>query len=184
MNTGIIPMRYAKALYAFAKDVKAEEVLYSEMQNLANCYTALPRFRTTLDNPVMSSADKLNLLQHAAGATPSDAYTRFIQLVLKHKRETLLQNMALMYIDLYRKAHHIVVGSLTTATAIDAKTEEAMRKRLIPGNEGTLEFSTHIDPDLIGGFILGYDTYRLDASIATQLRRMKAEFMDQNKKTV
>jgi len=97
MNTGIIPMRYAKALYAFAKDVKAEEVLYSEMQNLAKCYTALPRFRTTLDNPVMSSADKLNLLQHAAGATPSDAYTRFIQLVLKHKRETLLQNMALMY---------------------------------------------------------------------------------------
>ena len=32
-----------------------------------------------------------------------------------------------------------------------------------------LEFETEVDPDIIGGFILEYDTYRMDASVKSQL---------------
>lgn len=36
--------------------------------------------------------------------------------------------------------------------------------------KGTVEFLTEVNPDIIGGFILEYDTYRLDASVQSQLR--------------
>ena len=32
-----------------------------------------------------------------------------------------------------------------------------------------LEFETEVNPDIIGGFILEYDTYRMDASVKTKL---------------
>ena len=35
--------------------------------------------------------------------------------------------------------------------------------------KGSVEFNTEIDPEIIGGFILEYDTYRLDASVKAKL---------------
>ena len=34
---------------------------------------------------------------------------------------------------------------------------------------GTVEFETEVNPDIIGGFILEYDTYRMDASVKAKL---------------
>jgi len=38
---------------------------------------------------------------------------------------------------------------------------------------GSVEFNTEVNPDLIGGFILEYDTYRMDASIQRKLRDIR-----------
>jgi F-type H+-transporting ATPase subunit delta len=35
-----------------------------------------------------------------------------------------------------------------------------------------VEFHSEIDSELIGGFILEYDTYRMDASVKSQLRNI------------
>lgn len=184
MDTGIIPMRYARALYAFAKDTKSEEILYNEMGALTASYRHFPEFRTVLDNPVLGNAEKLLLLKSAVGENPSKEYIRFVELVLHHRRENYLQSMALMYIDLYRKEKKIIVGSLTTAVSITPETEAKMKKLLMTDKEGTLEFTTSVDPNLLGGFIFYYDTYRLDASLTTQLKRVKTQLLEKNRKTV
>lgn len=184
MDAGIISMRYAKALLAFAKDTKSEEALYREMTLLAACYRRFPDFRTVLDNPVMSSEEKLSLLKTAVGGKPGKEYIRFVELVLHHRREDHLQTMALLYIDLYRKKKQIIVGSLITAAPVTPDTKEKMKKMLMTGKEGTLEFSTEVDPEILGGFIFDYDTYRLDASVATQLKRVKTQLLEKNRKTV
>ena len=40
---------------------------------------------------------------------------------------------------------------------------------------GTVEFETEVDPDLIGGFVLEYDTYRMDASVKTKLNSILSQ---------
>lgn len=184
MDAGIISMRYAKALIAFAEDTKSEDTLYKEMTRVAACYRRFPEFRSILDNPIMNAEEKLSLLKSAAGGKPSEEYIRFVKLIVDHKRENHLQTMALLYIDLYRKKKHIIVGSLITASPITPDTEEKMRKMLLTDKEGTLEFSTEVEPDILGGFIFDYDTYRLDASVATQLKRVKTQLLEKNRKTV
>ena len=39
---------------------------------------------------------------------------------------------------------------------------------------GSVEFNTEVDPNIIGGFILEYDTYRMDASVKTKLHQVLA----------
>ena len=37
---------------------------------------------------------------------------------------------------------------------------------------GTVEFETEVDADIMGGFVLEYDTYRMDASVKNRLREI------------
>ena len=49
-------------------------------------------------------------------------------------------------------------------------------KEMVEGKtQGTVEFQTEIDPSIIGGFILDYDTYRMDASVKTKLNDILAQ---------
>jgi len=73
---------------------------------------------------------------------------------------------------------------LVTASPLSAETEDRMKEMLMKDKEGTLEFKTAVDPEILGGFIFGIDTYRLDASVATQLKRVKTQFMDKNRKSI
>ena len=46
-----------------------------------------------------------------------------------------------------------------------------------------IDFKTEVNPDLIGGFIVQVEDQRLDASIATQLRTIRKEWEEKNRKT-
>ena len=49
---------------------------------------------------------------------------------------------------------------------------QKMRQMVESKTNGTVEFETEVNPDIIGGFILEYDTYRMDASVKTQLNNI------------
>ena len=83
-----------------------------------------------------------------------------------------MQFMANSYVTLYRKQKNITRGRLITATAVSSSTEEKMRQMVERKTQGTVEFQTEVNPDIIGGFILEYGTYRMDASVQTQLRNI------------
>ena len=48
----------------------------------------------------------------------------------------------------------------------------------------TVEFNTKVDPDIIGGGILEIGYWRIDASIAGQLKRVKKQFIEKNRRIV
>lgn len=186
MEVGILSMRYAKALMGYAQEKGVEDELYQEFVTLSDSFRAQPRLREALDNPVIAVKDKLKLLCTAASGNkaPSEAFTRFMNLVLEHRREGHLQFMALMYLDLYRNLKHIGVGKLTTAVPVDEATGERIRATAARILHAEIELNTVVDPSIEGGFIFDINDYRLDASIATQLKRVKQQFIDKNRRIV
>ena len=172
MDLGVISVRYARALLKSATDMKQEDAVYKEMLVLSQSYLQVPALRSTIDNPMLDKDKKNALLEVACGGQVSDLTQRFLQLVLNEGRESTLQFMAASYITLYRKQKNIIRGKLITATAVDASTEDKMRKMVEQRTQGTVEFKTEVNPDLIGGFILEYDTYRMDASVKTKLNNI------------
>ena len=169
MDIGVISVRYARALIKSAAGMKLEDQVYQEMQTLYKSYIDVPELRFTIDNPMLGKDKKKTLLTTALGEKPTQLSQRFIALVLKEDRESTLQFMAASYITLYRKQKNIIRGKLITATSVDSLTEEKMRKMVESRTQGTVEFKTEVNPDIIGGFILEYDTYRMDASVKTKL---------------
>lgn len=175
MDLGVISVRYARALLKSATELKVEDKVYAEMQVLSQNFLDVPELRTTIDNPMLSRDKKQMLLETACGIKVCDLTRKFIGLVLKEDREKILQFMAASYITLYRKQKNIIRGKLTTAATVSANTEKKMQQMVEGMTHGVVEFNTEVDPDIIGGFILEYDTYRMDASVKTKLHNILSE---------
>jgi F-type H+-transporting ATPase subunit delta len=175
MDYGVISVRYARALLKSATELKVEEKVYADMTMLAACYVEVADLRATIENPMLLRSEKVRLLTTALGPDANELSKRFIELVLKEGREKVLQFMANSYITFYREQKNIIRGKLTTAAAVSEATEQKMKQMVESRTQGTVEFNTEVDPSIIGGFILEYDTYRMDASVKTRLNNILSE---------
>lgn len=175
MAVGVISVRYARALLKCAMELNQEDQVYQEMITLADQYNRVPELRSTIDNPMLDKDKKQVLLQAACGKNLSELTERFIHLVLHEGRENVMQMMATSYITLYRKQKNIISGRLITATTVTPEVEQKMKQMVQSKSQGTVEFQTEVDPDIIGGFILEYDSYRMDASVQTKLDNILKE---------
>ena len=177
-------MRYAKALLMFANEAGVASKVYQEALTLRKSFREVPELRHVLDKPVMTKKNKMQLLVQASGGDISLQMRKFFELVLKEKREKFLVNINQSFIDLYRKQEKIRVGKLITAVPIASEEVERIRKIVVDHAGGTAEFATKVDPSIEGGFIFEINTYRLNASIADQMRRIKQQFIEKNRRIV
>ena len=170
MDIGVISVRYARALLKSATEAKIDAQVYHDMQLLAKSYIDVPALRQTIDNPMLDKEKKQMLLYTAIGGEQAAELSKaFVALVLKEGRENMIQFMANSYVTLYHQQKNIILGRLTTATRVSAAMEQKMRTVVEAKTKGTVEFETQVDPDIIGGFVLEYDTYRMDASVKYRL---------------
>ena len=170
MDIGVISVRYACALLKSATEKKVGDLVYKDMLTLSESYVRVPQLRFTIDNPMLSKDKKKLLILTACGAEQQALTERFIDIVLSEDRESILQFMANSYITLYRQKKNVIRGRLITATAVSQATEQKMRQMVESRTNGTVEFESEVDPDIIGGFILEYDTFRMDSSVKTKLK--------------
>lgn len=175
MDLGVISVRYAKALLKSALTLKVEDKVYKEMRTLSESFLKVPQLRHAIDNPTLADEKKQALIETACGSQPCELTRKFIALVLKEDRENTLQFMAASFITLYRANKNIIRGRLITAAAVSPETEQKMRLMVEMKTKGTVEFQSEVDPDIIGGFILEYGTYRMDASVKSKLANILSQ---------
>ncbi|WP_455639182.1 F0F1 ATP synthase subunit delta [Parabacteroides sp.] len=180
MDVGTISSRYVKALFSLAKDKQQEDRVYDDMKMLATSFEQERGLYAVLENPVFPEKEKVKLLTTAAGLDVCELFTRFIRLVLQHKREVLLPLMAHSYIRMYRKDKKITRVLFKTPVPVDEATQEHLKKRLKEETGNTIEFIGVLRPELIGGFVLRIGNYRIDASYSRQLRDIKNQLIERN----
>lgn len=181
MISGLIPHRYAKALYKFALENKSVGKVYDEMKNVIASFQQNPGLAKVLSNPFVDSADKERLLITAAGKDPGDDYKRFVRLILDHKREEFALLMAYAYRDIYRKANKISQVRIVTAAKLPEEEMKKLRAVVEKSfSDTTFEYSEEVNPDLIGGFIIDVDSVRMDASLSNELEQLRQNLIRSN----
>ncbi len=174
MDIGIISSRYARALLSFAIENEEEQRVYAEMQHLSDSFMKLPMLQQTLQNPVVSNDNKLKLLLAAVAVEGkvSASTSRFCQLILDQNRCDIMQFVASSYIAQYRKYCGITKSRFIVPASVSDATLARMKTIVQQAVNGQVEFETVVDASIGGGFILEYDTYRVDASLKTQLQKI------------
>lgn len=179
MNEGLIPRRYAKALYLFAREKGEDGHMYTLMQKLAGNFANEESLQRVVSNPFVSAADKNSLLMTAAGADKSDiCFVDFLTLLDNNRRLDLVRNMALAYMDLYRKEHRIYMVHVVSAAPLSDEETSRLKSLIQPQLKGgTMEYSSSVDPELLGGFVVTIDNERLDASISNELKQLRLKLL-------
>ena len=174
MNSGVISTRYARAVYEYAEQNNCETAIYEEVKLLAKNYGDFPNLQKVLLNPTISIEKKIQVLITACGININPVLEKTIKMVVENGRAEYMENIALMYQEIYRKAKGIVVVNLTTAEPLTEEIQQALLK-IVPKeeNEKIFEFDKTIDSSIIGGFILEIKDRQMDASVKKQLNQLK-----------
>ncbi|MDE6578175.1 MAG: F0F1 ATP synthase subunit delta [Muribaculaceae bacterium] len=181
MDNGLIPQRYAKALYKYGLEHGITEQLYNVMKVVVSSFESNPDLQKVLSNPFVNDEDKEKLLLSAAGKEAGDAYARFVKLILAHGRADYAYLMMIAYRDLYRRENHISQVKIATAAPMPESMMEKLHSLVSKSfSESVLEFSHSIDPDLIGGFVIDVDSVRMDASISNELEQLRLTLLRSN----
>ena len=175
MDIGVISVRYARALLKTSLELKVDKLVYTDMQILAQSFLQLPELNRAMENPMLQKEQKLHLLTVALGEEADELSKKFICLVLDARREGILQFMAHSYLTLYRRHKNIIRGQLTTAVTVSSSVKLKMKQLIESRTQGKVEFNSSVDPSLLGGFVLEYDTYKMDASIKTKLNTIQLQ---------
>ena len=182
MNEGMISKRYAKAIYEYACDKKVEEQVYEDMKRIAYTYKSEPKLVLALENPTLSKKDRLSILLSILDNKPSEWMKKILEFVNHKERTSSLRMIALSYMELYCHKKNIDTVQLVTATEPSQSTVDNMKKLVNKIKLGEIDFITEIDPEIEGGFILFIDTYRLDASVRSQLNSIRKNLIAENSK--
>ena len=179
MNEGLIPRRYAKALYKVAVDRNDAEELYTLMKHLCTADEAEHALGQAIANPFISVSDKCSLISAAAGQDAENAtFADFLKLLVENKRLDLIFAIAREYTALYRQQRDIYKVEVVSAAPLSEPDEKRL-KALIENNlkGGSMEYSSRVDPDLIGGFTVTIDNRKLDASVSNELKQLRVNLL-------
>lgn len=184
MNTEVISSRYAKALLSYVTEAGTWEKVYSQVCDIVQKMHQVPQLREyVLKLDEISLEKKSDLLSAALDEPLADDLVNFMKLVDSHRRMELFQSMLWSFIRRYQEAAGMKVGSLITATSDDGlceRLEDILGKR----TSSKVDFSCKVDPELIGGFVLELDGYRLDASTRSALDRIRKRLVDEGNRIV
>lgn len=177
MDKGLLPRRYAKALYKYAAEKDATAEVYALMQKLVDAFGSNSDLQGAIANPFVSLTEKTKLVMTAAGGD-SPILADFVKLLASNNRLDILRDAAIAFTVLYRQENHIYPVSITSA----APLSDADRKRLTDMIEkhigdATAQYTFDVNPDLIGGFVVRIDNESLDASVRNELNQLRRKLM-------
>ena len=176
MSDGLIPRRYAKALYKFAVENGDSEEIYELLKKLSFRYASIDELKRAVLNPEISDEEKDAYMLKLVGGAPGSSLDKFLLLCVRNNRAEYLQKISLAYVDLYREAHEIAHVVITTAVPMpDAEVNEIIdivKRRL---EAKSLEIERVINPELIGGFKVTINGLVLDASVKRELNELRLQ---------
>jgi F-type H+-transporting ATPase subunit delta len=177
MNEGKISVRYAQALYALAEEKNLQQEMYDRMERLSTAFIQVPDLAHTLANPMHTKTEKLELLITASDCAPDSLLADFFRFIIKKGREEYLVFMAMSFQKIYREKERVVIGKITSTLPLKQASIARIRRLVDQQFQATIELTTEVEPDILGGFILEVDNYRMDSSIRTELENIRTELL-------
>jgi F-type H+-transporting ATPase subunit delta len=176
MNESQISIRYAKALFLSAEEKNLLEDVYRDMELLSRTCQQ-EDFQYMLVLPALAPSQKIKVMDSIFGKHFCPVSISMVNLVIKNKRELYLPGIARNFMDHYRKHKGIRSALLVTATEVDQKILEEVKQLIAETFQSEVELAPKINEDVIGGFVLTVEGLRYDASVASNLRKIKKQLL-------
>ncbi len=177
MDQSKINVRYAKAFFTLAKEKGLTIELRKDAGLIASVCETSSDFNLMLDSPVVKISKKVHALKSIFEGKVNLYSLNFLVLIAENKREKNIPGIFRNLENLYRAEEGVKTAVLTSAQPLHDDIVLHIRKILEKEFNAKVELSQKIDDELIGGFVLRVDDKQYDASISTQLKKIKEKLL-------
>lgn len=169
--------RYAKSLIDLSNEKNQLETTIADMKFLQSICRSNKDFVQVLQSPIINSTTKNKIVEAVTKTHVSELTNLFVNLLINKSREGDLPEIVDSFVQQYNDIKGIHQVKLTTAVAISDDLKNSIAtKAATEAGLGKVEIETKVDEELIGGFVLEFNNNLVDASIARDLRDIKAQF--------
>jgi F-type H+-transporting ATPase subunit delta len=178
MNYSLITVRYAKALYQLAVEEGVQESVKTDMEAILASILESEDFSTFLESPLIKSSDKIRIMNTIFQKNVQDLTLKFIHLLFAQKREAHLADISRNFIQQYKQKLGVQEAVITTAKALSSAHIKQIHDYLTNRFNVKVELSEKVDPSIIGGFVLRIEDQQINASIQSQLKKIKRDLIN------
>ncbi len=162
--------RYGRAVYELAKETGTVDAWQQDLEVLAAIIND-PDTGTYLQSPKVREAQRLTLLDGALKEAQPGA-RRLAEMLVKRQRLDIAPDMLEVFNHLQLEDDGVAIADVTTATPLDADSENLVEQQLSELIGKKLQVRYHVDPAIIGGLVAQVGDTLVDGSVSGQLRRM------------
>lgn len=178
MSASRLSARYAKALMGLAVEQNQLEELTADVRKLEALVEGSAELRMLLRSPIIQPKKKRPMLEMIFKDRFHPLLWNFMDILLRKHREMHLVDMGNAFLDLYNQRKNITRVSIATASPVGEDTLQAIAASLKAESDGSIELSSTVDEDLIGGYVIQYGGQLYDASVSRNLKRLRKAFDD------
>ena len=177
MNESKISVRYAKALFLAADEAGILKDVTDDMIFIMKTYKE-DRFKEMLESPVVRPSDKKLVVNEIFSNGISSLTSDFLDLLISNKRESFLPDIARNFRGLYKRKMGIKAAELTVTGKVDKDFLIRFKDILKKTFNSEIELEEKIKPEIIGGFILKVEDEQFDASITSELAKIRKKLLE------
>lgn len=171
-----VSSRYAKALFELAHEMKVEDRIRKDAELIASVCAQNREFDLMLRSPVIKELKKMAILKAVFEKSLHEITFKFMMIITRNNRESLIREIAEQYIVIYKKYNNILTAALATAVPISADVREKIMLQLVDHDKSKIELTEDLNESLIGGFVLSFGDNQYDASILRKIKNLHKEF--------
>ena len=165
---------YARSLFEVAQEHDSLDEIHEQLGEFADAVTENRELQVFLFSPYFSSQEKKDGLERLV-EDPDDNFAHFLELLTERHRMPVIFRIRRAFDDLWAQERKQLEVEITSAVELDDDTVEAVGKRIEEQTGQTVQPSSRIDPEILGGIVLKVGNMVLDASVRARLERLKRQ---------
>ncbi|MBN1598368.1 MAG: ATP synthase F1 subunit delta [Bacteroidales bacterium] len=178
MNDSLVTVRYAKALHQLAIEEGKQDIIKKDVTGILATITKSTEFSDFLESPLIKTGKKSEVIKSMFKGNINELTYRFLELLIKNKREGLLKFICLYYFKLHKEEQGIQEALLTTSVPLSENYKKSIHNYISQKFKVKIELEDKVDPSIIGGFVLRIEDKQVNASLRAQLNKIKQELIN------
>ena len=165
---------YARSLFEVAEEHDKLDDVREQIGQFADALGESRDLQTFFFSPYFSTEEKKKGLASALeGADP--VVENFLALLIENHRMPVLFRVRREFDQMWRDVNKLLPVQITSAVELDKAVTQQIGDEIGRQTGRTVELTSTVDPDVLGGLIVRVGNSILDASIRTRLERLRKQ---------
>jgi F-type H+-transporting ATPase subunit delta len=165
---------YARALFEVADERGILDQVREQLGQFADTINGNRDVAIFFFSPYFSSEEKKDGLRRMV--TDADpAFMNFLEALIERHRTPAIFRIRSRYEEMWDDEKHLLPVEVTSAVELDKSTVKSIGDRIGEQTGNTIQLTTVVDPELLGGIVLRVGNFILDASIRNRLNQLRKQ---------
>ena len=165
---------WARALFEVAKDHEVLDEVHEQLGEVAKALHEKRDLAVFFFSPYFSTDEKKDAL-HKAIEDAQPELMNFLEALIERHRMPVIFRIAQRFAELWDEERQLLPVQVTSAVELDKSTVKEIGERIGEQTGRTVELSSTVDPDILGGIVLRVGNFILDASITGRLEQLRKQ---------